>query len=101
MPHILIVEDEAAIADTLIFALQSEGFTTTWLSLAEQALAEQQSNPADLLILDVGLPDISGFEACKRLRRFSTHRNQPSMKQQEDQSMTTPHGRHVRPHGFP
>ena len=52
MPHILIVEDEAAIADTLIFALQSEGFTTTWLSLAEQALAEQQRNPADLLILD-------------------------------------------------
>ncbi|MDP3813476.1 two-component system response regulator CreB [Pseudomonas sp.] len=71
MPHILIVEDEAAIADTLIFALQSEGFTTRWLSLAEQALAEQQRSPADLLILDVGLPDISGFEACKRLRRFS------------------------------
>jgi two-component system catabolic regulation response regulator CreB len=71
MPHILIVEDEAAIADTLIFALQSEGFTTTWLSLAEQALAQQQRDPADLLILDVGLPDISGFEACKRLRRFS------------------------------
>ncbi|WP_298184815.1 two-component system response regulator CreB [uncultured Pseudomonas sp.] len=71
MPHILIVEDEAAIADTLIFALQSEGFTTRWVSLAEQALAEQQCKPADLLILDVGLPDISGFEACKRLRRFS------------------------------
>lgn len=71
MPHILIVEDEAAIADTLIFALQGEGFSTTWLSLAEQALAEQQRNPADLLILDVGLPDISGFELCKRLRRFS------------------------------
>jgi two-component system catabolic regulation response regulator CreB len=71
MPHILIVEDEAAIADTLIFALHSEGFTTRWVSLAEQALSEQQSNPADLLILDVGLPDISGFEACKRLRRFS------------------------------
>jgi two-component system catabolic regulation response regulator CreB len=34
MPHILIVEDEAAIADTLIYALQGEGFTTTWLSLA-------------------------------------------------------------------
>jgi two-component system catabolic regulation response regulator CreB len=71
MPHILIVEDEAAIADTLIFALQSEGFSTTWLSLAEPALAQQQRAPADLLILDVGLPDISGFEACKRLRRFS------------------------------
>ncbi|MCU1717804.1 two-component system response regulator CreB [Pseudomonas sp. 5P_3.1_Bac2] len=71
MPHILIVEDEAAIADTLIFALHSEGFTTHWVSLAEQALQEQQRSPADLLILDVGLPDISGFEACKRLRRFS------------------------------
>jgi two-component system catabolic regulation response regulator CreB len=71
MPHILIVEDEAAIADTLVFALQTEGFTTTWVCLAEEALALQQRSPADLLILDVGLPDISGFEACKRLRRFS------------------------------
>ena len=71
MPHILIVEDEAAIADTLVFALQGESFTTTWLSLAEAALEFQQRTPADLLILDVGLPDISGFEACRRLRRFS------------------------------
>ncbi len=71
MPHILIVEDEAAIADTLIFALQGEGFSSSWLSLGEQALAAQQCTPADLLILDVGLPDISGFEVCKRLRRFS------------------------------
>ena len=38
MPHILIVEDEAAIADTLIFALQGEGFATTWLSLGAAAL---------------------------------------------------------------
>lgn len=71
MPHILIVEDEAAIADTLVYALQAEGFRTTWLSLAGEALAFQEAAPADLLILDVGLPDISGFEACKRLRRFS------------------------------
>ena len=71
MPHILIVEDEAAIADTLVYALQAEGFTTTWLQLAEAALELQQRSPADLLIFDVGLPDISGFEACKRLRRFS------------------------------
>lgn len=71
MPHILIVEDEAAIADTLVYALQGEGFTCTWLSLGEAALEQQQRSPADLLILDVGLPDISGFEVCKRLRRFS------------------------------
>ena len=71
MPHILIVEDEAAIADTLVYALQAEGFSTTWVQLAEAALELQLRSPADLLILDVGLPDISGFEACKRLRRFS------------------------------
>lgn len=71
MPHILIVEDEAAIADTLIFALQGEGFTTTWLSLGQEALAHQRQSPADLIILDIGLPDISGFETCKQLRRFT------------------------------
>jgi two-component system catabolic regulation response regulator CreB len=71
MPHILIVEDEAAIADTLIFALQGEGFTTTWLTLGQSALEHQRQTPADLLILDIGLPDISGFETCKQLRRFS------------------------------
>ncbi|WP_313059078.1 two-component system response regulator CreB [Pseudomonas rhodesiae] len=71
MPHILIVEDEAAIADTLIFALQGEGFGTTWLSLGQAALEHQRKSPADLIILDIGLPDISGFETCKQLRRFS------------------------------
>lgn len=71
MPHILIVEDEAAIADTLIFALQGEGFATTWLSLGAAALEHQRQTPADLIILDIGLPDISGFETCKQLRRFS------------------------------
>lgn len=71
MPHILIVEDEAAIADTLLFALQAEGFSTTWLSLAGEALQRLRESPFDLVILDVGLPDISGFEACRQLRRFS------------------------------
>ncbi|MBO3277896.1 two-component system response regulator CreB [Pseudomonas schmalbachii] len=71
MPHILIVEDEAAIADTLLYALQAEGFAATWLTLAGEALERLQREAFDLVILDVGLPDISGFEACKRLRRFS------------------------------
>lgn len=71
MPHILIVEDEAAIADTLVYALQGEGFTTTWLTLGQAAVEHQRSTPADLIILDIGLPDISGFETCKQLRRFT------------------------------
>ena len=71
MPHILIVEDEAAIADTLIFALQGEGFATTWLTLGQAALEHQRQTPADMLILDIGLPDIRGFETCNQPRRFS------------------------------
>src|SRR3990167_1825513 len=71
MPYILIVEDEAAIADTLVYALQAEGFTTCWLGLGCVALERLAGEPFDLVILDVGLPDIGGFEVCKRLRRFS------------------------------
>lgn len=71
MPQVLIVEDEAAIADTLVYALQAEGFTTRWVDLAGEALELLKTEMFDLVILDVGLPDISGFEACKQLRRFS------------------------------
>lgn len=71
MPQILIVEDEAAIADTLVYALQAEGFVTHWTSLGGEALTLLENGVFDLAILDVGLPDISGFEVCKRLRRFS------------------------------
>ena len=71
MPQILIVEDEVAIADTLVFALQAEGFATRWVRLARDALELLREQPFDLVILDVGLPDTSGFEACKALRQFS------------------------------
>lgn len=71
MPQILIVEDEAAIADTLVYALQAEGFVTQWTSLGGEALTLLENGTFDLAILDVGLPDISGFDVCKRLRRFS------------------------------
>lgn len=71
MTHILIVEDEPSIADTLLFVLQGEGFSVTWKTLAGEALALLQTTPVDLVIMDVGLPDITGFEACKQLRKFS------------------------------
>ena len=67
MPHILIVEDEAAIADTLLFALQGEGFSTTWLSLGAAALEHQRQTPADLIILDIGLPAAGEVKRCGRV----------------------------------
>ncbi|MEO8315489.1 MAG: two-component system response regulator CreB [Pseudomonadota bacterium] len=72
MPQILIVEDEVAIADALLFALTSEGFSAQRVTLGSEALTRIRGGGIDLVILDVGLPDISGFEVCKQLRRFSS-----------------------------
>lgn len=71
MPHILILEDEPSIAESLIFVLQQESFSTHWETLAARALVYLQQQAVDLVIMDVGLPDMTGFEACKRLRQFS------------------------------
>ena len=68
---ILIVEDEQAIADSIAFALGKEGFAPHHVMIGEQALvAARELSPA-LVILDVGLPDISGLDVCRRLRQFS------------------------------
>jgi len=67
-PLILIVEDEPGIADTLQYALRTEGFEPAWCASAEAALGAVASRAPALVILDVGLPDMSGFELFKRLR---------------------------------
>lgn len=71
MQRILVVEDEVAIADTLLFALTGDGFTARHVTLAREALELLRGGGFDLVILDVGLPDMTGFEACKQLRQFS------------------------------
>lgn len=71
MPTILLVEDEPAIAETLIYALQTDGLQTEWVSLGHAALTRLRQGAVDLVILDVGLPDSNGFDICRELRRFS------------------------------
>lgn len=71
MRQILLVEDELAIADTLVFALAGDGFATRHVVLAANALELLRGGGFDLVILDVGLPDMTGFEALKQIRRFS------------------------------
>lgn len=68
---ILIVEDEAAIADVIAYALKTEGFTPHLCALGEEALGRLRASAFSLVILDVGLQDLSGFEVCRRLRTFS------------------------------
>lgn len=69
---ILLIEDESAIADTVVYALETEGFQVQWLSLGGEGIAALQGNPSiAAVILDIGLPDSNGFDVCKAIRRFS------------------------------
>ena len=68
---VLIVEDETAIADTIQYALETEGFDPIVAATGQEALDRLSSSAADLIILDIGLPDTSGFELCKQIRRTS------------------------------
>jgi two-component system catabolic regulation response regulator CreB len=68
-PRILVVEDEPAIADTIVYALGTEGFEPVWCATGAAALAAAGEGEVALAILDVGLPDIQGFELFKRLRQ--------------------------------
>ncbi len=70
-PRILIIEDEPAIADTLIYALKTEGFAPEWCSTGRAGMAALQAKPFALVVLDIGLPDGSGLEFCKQIRTGS------------------------------
>jgi two-component system catabolic regulation response regulator CreB len=67
---ILVVEDEQAIAETITYALQTEGFTPLWKSSGREALAVAKLQPVALVVLDVGLPDMSGFDVCRELQKL-------------------------------
>jgi len=68
---ILIIEDEPAIADTLVYALKTEGFASEWYATGRAGLAAWATKSFALVVLDVGLPDGSGFELCKAIRARS------------------------------
>jgi two-component system catabolic regulation response regulator CreB len=69
---ILVVEDEALIAETLLYALRTEGFSPVWKTTGGEALATMAEQPVALVVLDVGLPDMSGFDVCREMRRHHT-----------------------------
>jgi len=70
-PKILIVEDEPAIADTIQYALETEGFDTRHLAAGRPVLDMLENAAIDLIVLDIGLPDISGIELCLEIRKRS------------------------------
>ena len=68
-PKILIVEDEPAIADTIQYALETDGFDTRCLAAGTPVISLLAQEAFDLIVLDIGLPDISGLELCKEIRK--------------------------------
>jgi two-component system catabolic regulation response regulator CreB len=65
---ILVVEDEPAIADTVVYALATDGFAPHWVASGEAALAAAAGQTFALAIVDIGLPDLNGFELFRRLQ---------------------------------
>lgn len=73
-PRILVVEDEPSIADTLQYSLESEGFAVQISGTGASALEILGQGDFALVVLDIGLPDMTGFEVCRQLR---TSKNVP------------------------
>ena len=67
--RILVVEDEPAVARGLIYGLENEGFHVHWAEDGNSALELVRQRDPHLLLLDIRLPDISGFDVCGQLRK--------------------------------
>jgi two-component system, OmpR family, catabolic regulation response regulator CreB len=71
MPKVLVAEDETAIADAVVYALRSEGLEAEHCTLGRDVVQKVRAGGIDVVVLDVGLPDMSGFDVCRELRAFS------------------------------
>jgi len=71
MKTILVIEDEQSIADTVVHSIEREGYAAVWHERGLPGLERVKTGDCALVVLDVGLPDISGFELCKAIRAVS------------------------------
>lgn len=70
-PHILVIDDEPQILRALRTILTEKGFRVTTAARGEEGLTQAAAQPPDLVILDLGLPDMDGIEVCARLREWT------------------------------
>ncbi len=68
---VLLIEDDASIGTLVRTYLERDSFEVVWLKTGEEALLELARQKIDLLVLDIGLPGIDGFEVCRRVRARS------------------------------
>jgi DNA-binding response OmpR family regulator len=67
-PTVLLVEDEASIAGLLRSYLSAQGFRVVWVQSGEEALVELERHPIRVVLLDIGLPGMDGFDVCRQIR---------------------------------
>ncbi|MFV0361366.1 response regulator [Tropicimonas sp.] len=69
--HVLIVDDDPGIRQVIAFALEDAGMRTTEVDSGQRAVAELRRLDPDMVILDIGMPGIDGFETCRAIRQIS------------------------------
>ncbi len=74
MPRILLVDDDRKLLSLLDRGFRHEGFDVRVATLGAQGLALARAEPPDVVVLDIGMPDVNGFDVCRRLR---THLDVP------------------------
>ena len=71
MPKLLVVDDEPNIVELAKLYLEREGYQAEAVSTGQEAISRQSTGNFDLIILDLMLPDIDGFEVCRQIRSKS------------------------------
>ena len=71
MKHILLIEDEAGIAEPLVYQLEKAGYSVVWAPDGRQGLLSFETHGADLVLLDLMLPGMSGEDICRQIRHTS------------------------------
>ena len=75
--RIFIVEDDVDLSEMLTAYFRVQGYTVNTATRGEEAVAAIKENPPDIAVLDIRLPDIDGYEVCRRLRQMRQTKNTP------------------------
>lgn len=65
---VLVVEDQEELAYPLVRTMERDGYVVTWVGTGQDALDHLATIPCDLVMLDLGLPDMDGLDVCRRAR---------------------------------
>ncbi len=71
--RLLLIEDDAAVAESLTDALEQEGYEVVWMASGREGIDHARTGHPHLIILDVRLPDGSGFDVCRQMRSLKLH----------------------------